>query len=144
MSFVKLSPPAAGVTGTGISLSLSVPKNSPAKVRLSITEWKQKELWGDTVEGQRFTIKIGTDKQEGQMLIDKDPQGEFIAKAGVKNGVTIWIAHWASLPLAPRKGACEVYSKDAGGVVLKLPSWCRPHGAGGKLSAPQSTLASGV
>lgn len=133
MSFVPINPPEKGVTGTGISISLTVPAKSPAKVRLTISAQMQQKLFGASVEGKFFDVLVGTDAQEGQMLLRRNDNGLFQARSGIKDGVTIWLERWDLLPRAPRKGAVDVYSDKNDELILKLPSWCKTKGKGGKL-----------
>lgn len=145
MSFTKLKPPLQGATGAGINLSISVPKNGQAKVRLSIAAWMQDKIFGGPIDGSRFDILVGSGAQEGLMILRKTPDGEFEARVGVKDSVSFWIEHWDLLPRSPRKATpCNSLGLENGEWTIKLPEWSRPKGRGGKIgpsaSDPQTSL----
>lgn len=123
--------------GTGISMSMREMKGGRFKVRLTFTAAMQQQLWGGSIAGKRFSIRIGRGSDEGKLQVVPSKEGEFVASDGVKGSASFSVGAWDLLPKGQRPAAAvTVGSMGNHGIVeLTLPAWCRPSGTGGKMEA---------
>lgn len=136
MPFTDAHPvPGPAPAGTGITFSYTVSKRGVKKARITVRADRQVQLFGEPIDGKRFHIQIGRGADEGRLRIVKTSDGEFVGKAGIKGSASISFGGWDLLPKDKRPAAsCEVHATPSNvEVILRLPSWCRPSGAGGKM-----------
>lgn len=139
MPFTDIAPPKAAKTasGTGISMGLRFSKSRGGVARITINTAMQEFIFGGPIHGQRFHAQAGRGADEGLLRLVKTDDGQIEAKAGVKGSASLSMATWDLLPKDARPSAsCAVKSRPSNvEVILSLPTWCRPSGVDGKISA---------
>lgn len=135
MPFTDVAPPTIKKPGTGISLSLRKTARAGVTARLTFTEQKQRDLFGDAIHGRAAHIQVGRGVDEGRLRLVFTEDGEFTFSSGVQGSASIVMAAWDLLPKDKRPAeACTVHSRPSNyEVILTLPKFCRPSGLGGKL-----------
>jgi hypothetical protein len=121
--------------GTGISMSLSEPKRGRQVVRLTFSSAVQVALFGGPIRDLRFDIGIGRGADEGKLRLVLVDDGEFVAGGGVAGSASIRITAWDLLPKSKMPSAAISIDHRPSNVevILKLPSWAKPNGAGGRM-----------
>lgn len=140
MSFTEALPPRAKQDGTGISFSLRELR-SGLQARVTMTEAAQKHIFGDVVVGRKAKALIGRDQDEGKLRIVLADDGFLEFTASIRGSVSLSIRAWDLLPGSPRKAEAAAVVEGGGGdaVTLRLPSWAKPNGAGGKVEEAAPT-----
>jgi len=147
MPFTDIAPPPAPKpAGTGISFGMSINKAKQVKVRLTIREDLQLQLFGEAIAGKKMSAQVGRGSDEGLLRLILDESGDLEAKGGIKGSVYINMAGWDLLPKDKRPSApCAVKSAPSNfEVILKLPAFCRPSGVGGKMEEEFGLKKTGV
>jgi hypothetical protein len=129
-------PPGKPKIGTGISMSLQSLKGGRMKARITFSAEIQKTIFGGPIAGSKFQVRVGRGSDEGKLLVVRTEDGDFTASDGVKGSSSLTVGAWDLLPKSKRPAASvEVASRPSNfEVVLKLPEWCRPSGATGRMA----------
>lgn len=135
MPFTDIAPPPAPASaGSGIGFSLRINKRNRT-CRLTFRAEKQNQLFGGPIAGKKFSAQAGRGADEGLLRLVLDPNGDLEAKASMKGSAYITMSAWDLLPKDKRPAAeAEVKSSPSNvELILKLPSWAKPSGVGGKM-----------
>lgn len=136
--------PVSSGEGSGVSISMQVAK-SGAKVRISLKKEVQEDHFGGSIIGQKFKVMIGRGVDEGLLQIRRDDTGEAVATASTHGGASIKVGRWDLLPKDKRPAQqCEIKQATPDMMVLKLPGWCKPSGAGGKMEQEHGLKRAGA
>lgn len=136
MPFTDIAPPPAPPPpGTGITFSLSVSKRGVRKVRITLREEIQNRYFGGPINGMKFTAQAGRGSDEGRLRLVVNPEGDLVAKGGIKGSASIHMAGWDLLPKDKRPAAsCKIIESADCLLILELPPFCKPSGVGGRMT----------
>jgi hypothetical protein len=125
MQFVNVKPPASYEIAP-VKASVQVRKNGKVYVRISMSSAGQRACFGKSIRDAKMNIAVGVHPDNNKLQITLAVNGDFIAKASVKDSVFVTLSAWEGVPITSQKSAaCRILRKNIEGgiVIIQMPEW---------------------